>query len=109
VAGPRDDLASRSQPHSYGRGDLRDGAHLRLCHSRSHAVDLFHLLQHRALHFFHDPFELLLALAQEGVEKGGRAHVVPLLPVLEVHVHRLPEHVVEDLEDLLADERVFVR
>ncbi len=32
-----------------------------------------------------------------------------LLAVLEVHVHRLPEHVVEDLEDLLGDERIVVR
>lgn len=32
-----------------------------------------------------------------------------LLPVLEVHMHRLPEHVVQNLEDLLADERILVR
>jgi hypothetical protein len=33
---------------------------------------------------------------------------VSLFPVLEVHVHRFPEHVVEDLEDLLGYERIFV-
>ena len=32
-----------------------------------------------------------------------------MTPVLKVDVYRLPEHVVENLEDLLDHERVFVR
>jgi hypothetical protein len=57
----------------------------------------------------HDLFESLLLPAEHRVQEGGSADVVPLFAVLEVHVDRLPEHVVEDLEDLLAHERIFVR
>ncbi len=73
------------------------------------AVHFLHLLEHRTLHLAHDLFERLLSFAEEGIEEGGIAHVVALFAVLEVHVDRLPEHVVEDLEDLLDDERVPVR
>jgi hypothetical protein len=34
---------------------------------------------------------------------------VALLPVLKIHVYRLPEHVVEDLENLLGHKGIFVR
>ena len=54
-------------------------------------------------------FERLLTPTEEGVEKRGVADVVALLAVLEKHVDRLPQHVVEDLENLLGHERVPVR
>src|SRR5918998_1238339 len=97
------------RPPRNHRRYLGDGPHLRLGDRGPHAVHLLHLLEHRALHLFDDALERLLLSTQERIEKGGGSHVVPLLAVLEVHVHRLPEHVVEDLEYLLDHEGVFVR
>ena len=54
-------------------------------------------------------FERLLSFAEEGVKEGRTSHVVALFAVLEVDVDRLPEQVVEDLEDLLNDKRVSIR
>src|SRR5215203_688156 len=53
--------------------------------------------------------ERLLSFAEEGVEEGGIAHVMALFAMFEVHVDRLPEHVVEDLEDFLDNEGVPIR
>jgi hypothetical protein len=83
-------------------------------------AQLAHLLrlgQHRAAHVLHDGLEIVLALAEEGVEEAGRAGVVnrPRLTaleqpaVVEEDVHELPEHVVERLHELLPDRRVARR
>ena len=95
---------------SFGDGDchIGDGRSLRFSSRRPQAIYLLHLLEHRALHFFHDLFQRLLSFAEERIEERGVAHVVALFAVLEVDVDRLPEHVVENLEDLLNDERVAV-
>ena len=49
----------------------------------------------------------VLLLAARGTGRGtGLAHVVAQLAVLEKDVHRLPERVVQDLDQLLVDERM---
>src|SRR5438067_2443608 len=70
-------------------------------------VELRRFPQHRVADRFHDRLEGLLLGADERIEEGGGADVTPLLPVLEEEVLRLPEHVVEHLNDLLADEPIL--
>ena len=48
----------------------------------------------------------LLLPAEERIQEAGVADVVAQLPMLEEDVHRLPERVVEDLDQLLVDERI---
>ena len=79
--------------------------------------DVAGLREHRAAHVVDDRLEVALLLAEERVEEARRAGVVdrPRLAaleqaaVLEEHVHELPEHVVERLDQLLADGRVVAR
>ena len=103
-----DELPAPLQSFDDGDCYIGEGRSLRFSGRRPQAVHLLHLLEHRALHFFHDLFQRLLSFAEERIEKRGVAHVVALFAVLEVDVDRLPEHVVEDLEDLLNHERVAV-
>ena len=51
----------------------------------------------------------LLLAAEERIEEPGLADVVAQLAVLEEDVHRLPERVVQDLDQLLVHERILGR
>jgi hypothetical protein len=80
-------------------------------------ADLRRLGEDGPAHIVDDRFEIVLALAQERVEEAGGAGVVELTGVaaleqtamVEEHVHQLPEHVVERLDELLVNGRVSRR
>src|ERR1700726_94157 len=80
-------------------------------------ADLVPLHQHRTPHVVDDRLELALALGKERIQKARCAGVVRGVRVtpaqqtamLEEHVHELPEHVVEGLDQLLADVAVIGR
>jgi hypothetical protein len=84
---------------------------------RAQLADLGGLHQHRAPHVLDDRLELMLALGQERVEEARRAGVVGRSgvaageqpAVVEEHVDELPQHVVERLDQLLADVAVLAR
>ena len=79
-------------------------------------VGLLRLHQRRGADVGQHRVEVVLALGQERIQEARRAGVVraalgPALeqpPVLEEHVHELPQHVVEGLDELLVDEGVLV-
>ena len=60
----------------------------------------------RRRHFAYDIVRLLLFLAEKWIEETGVAHVVAQFAMLEEHVHRLPQRVIEDLHHLLMHERI---
>ena len=78
---------------------------------RPQRADLPRLHQHRAAHVLDDRLELPLLLAEERIQEArgsGVVHAALLAAleqtaVLEEHVHELPQHVVERLDQLLAD------
>ena len=65
-----------------------------------------HLHADRRRHVAHAAGRVLLLLAEKRIQKSGCAHVVAQLAVLEEDVHRLPERVIENLDQLLVDERI---
>jgi hypothetical protein len=77
--------------------------------------DLLALHQHRAADVVEHALEVVLLLGQERVQEARGAGVVPAPlgaaaeqpPVLEEHVHELPQHVVQGLDQLLGDLRVL--
>ena len=77
-------------------------------------ADLVGLHRRRGGDVAQDRVEVVLLLAQEGIEEARSADVVHALlgpaleqaAVLEEHVHELPEHVVGRLGQLLADEGI---
>ena len=54
----------------------------------------------------HEVGRRLLLASQERIEKSRLADLVAQLAMLEEDVHRLPERVVQDLDDLLVHERI---
>ena len=84
---------------------------------RAERADSRRLHQHRAAHVLEHRLEVALALVEERVQEARRAGVVhsalaaslEQAAVLEEHVDELPQHVVERLDQLLADVRVAAR
>ncbi len=67
---------------------------------------VFHLERNGCRRLIDDAADVLLRAAEKRIEKPGLARVVSELAVLEEHVHRFPQRVVQDFDDLLVDERV---
>ena len=84
---------------------------------RAERPDLLRLHEHRGAHVGDDGLEIVLLLAEERIEKARGAGIVhrPRVPavqqpaMIEEDVDELPEHVVQRLRQLLADEWIVAR
>ena len=67
-----------------------------------------HLHLYRLRDLVQKSIRVLLLAAQKRIQKCRHPHIVAEFPMLEEDMHRFPERVIENLDQLLVDERSLV-
>jgi hypothetical protein len=105
----RQDRAATRQPAADRARRLRDRVALLSCHALPQRRIVGRLCPDRGCHLAKGLVTGLLLAPEKRVEEAGFAHVVAQLAALEEDVHRLPQRVIQDFQNLLVDEGMVDR